>query len=298
MKQHVSPFQLFVLAISFYVLAALFASAFLHLPPEIERLIGYLDYLVCVVFFIDFCLRFYRAPSKWRYMRWGWLDLLSCIPAGWFQAARLARVVQVLRVLRALRSMELIWQLLFRNRAEGVLASVATATVLLVVVSAVTVLLVEAPDPHSPINTAEDALWWAIVTVTTVGYGDYYPVTTLGRIVAVLLMVCGVGLFGSFAAYVSSLFVEDQGESESRQHKANRRMMRHMIEQVSELQTEIEALRAELRTHRQELETHHVPVEAARESAGPAHDAQSAQDVQSAQDTPSGEDAFPGPKRR
>ncbi|WP_353979618.1 ion transporter [Salinicola endophyticus] len=289
MKQHVSPFQLFVLAMSFYVLAALFATAFLDLPPEIERLIGYLDYVVCAVFFIDFCQRFYRAPSKWRYMRWGWLDLLSCIPAGWFQAARLARVVQLLRILRALRSMELIWQLLFRNRAEGVLASVATATVLLVVVSAVTVLLVEAPDPHSPINTAEDALWWAIVTVTTVGYGDYYPVTTLGRVVAVLLMVCGVGLFGSFAAYVSSLFVEDQGESESRQHKANRRMMRHMIEQVSELQAEIEALRAELRTHRQELEARHVPSETA---TGSSHDARPADDP------PSEEDPAQGPQQR
>ncbi len=253
MKEHVTPFQFFILALSFYVLGAMLAELFLDLPADILQLFDYLDYIVCFFFFIDFCQRFYRAPNKWRYMRWGWLDLLASIPAGWFQAARLARVVQVIRVLRALRSLELIWQLLFRNRAEGVLASAATATVLLVVFGAMTVLMVETPNPDSPINTAEEALWWAIVTVTTVGYGDYYPITTLGRIVAVLLMVCGVGLFGSFAAYVSSLFVEDQEESESRQHKANRRMMRHMIEQVSELQVEIESLRQELRDHRREL---------------------------------------------
>lgn len=136
-------------------------------------------------------------------------------------------------------------------------ASAATATVLLVVFGAMTVLMVETPNPDSPINTAEEALWWAIVTVTTVGYGDYYPITTLGRVVAVLLMVCGVGLFGSFAAYVSSLFVEDQEASDSRQHKANRRMMRHMIEQVSELQGEIESLRRELHDHRRELSERH-----------------------------------------
>ncbi|WP_110657316.1 ion transporter [Salinicola halimionae] len=258
MKERVTPFQFFILALSFYVLGAMLAELFLDLPPDILQLFDYLDYIVCFFFFIDFCLRFYRAPSKWRYMRWGWLDLLACIPAGLFQAARLARVVQIIRVLRALRSLELIWQLLFRNRAEGVLASAATATVLLVVFGAMTVLMVETPNPASPINTAEEALWWAIVTVTTVGYGDYYPITTMGRIVAVLLMVCGVGLFGSFAAYVSSLFVEDQGESESRQHKANRRMMRHMIEQVSELQVEIESLRRELHDHRRELAERHV----------------------------------------
>ncbi|WP_245391782.1 ion transporter [Salinicola aestuarinus] len=252
MKESVTPFQFFVLALSFYVLGALVADTFFQLPPEITRLLGYMDYVVCAVFFGDFCQRFYRAPSKWRYMRWGWLDLLACIPAGWFQAARLARVVQVLRVLRALRSLELIWQLLFRNRAEGVLASAATATVLLVIFGALTVLMVETPNPDSPIDTAEEALWWAIVTVTTVGYGDYYPITTLGRVVAVLLMVCGVGLFGSFAAYVSSLFVEDQSESDSRQHKANRRMMRHMIDQVGDLRLEIDALRQELQDYRRE----------------------------------------------
>ncbi|WP_251977251.1 ion transporter [Salinicola avicenniae] len=255
MKGHVTPFQFFILALSFYVLGALLADVFLDLPPDIRQLFGYMDYIVCFFFFLDFCFRFRAAPSKRGYLlHWGWLDLLACIPAGWLQAARLARVVQVIRVLRALRSLELIWQLLFRNRAEGVLASAATATVLLVVFGATTVLLVETPNPDSPINTAEEALWWAIVTVTTVGYGDYYPVTTLGRVVAVLLMVCGVGLFGSFAAYISSLFVEDQGESESRQHKANRRMMRHMIEQVGELQAEIESLREELQAHRRRLD--------------------------------------------
>lgn len=252
MKEHVSAFQLFVLALSFYVLGALVVDTFFALPPEVDQLFDYMDYLVCTVFFIDFCQRFYRAPSKLRYMRWGWLDLLACIPAGWFQAARLARVVQVVRVLRALRSLELVWQVLFRDRAKGVLASAATATVLLVVFGALTVLMVETPNPESPINTAEEALWWAIVTVTTVGYGDYYPITTLGRIVAVLLMVCGVGLFGSFAAYVSSLFVEDQEASDSRQHKANRQMMRHMIDQVGELRAEIDDLKEELRAQRGE----------------------------------------------
>lgn len=276
MKEHVTPFQFFILALSFYVLGAMLADVALDLPPDIRQLFGYMDYVVCFFFFIDFSLRFYRAPSKWRYMRWGWLDLLACIPAGWFQAARLARVVQIIRVLRALRSLELIWQLLFRNRAEGVLASAATATVLLVVFGAMTVLMVETPNPDSPINTAEEALWWAIVTVTTVGYGDYYPITTLGRVVAVLLMVCGVGLFGSFAAYISSLFVEDQEASDARQHKANRRMMRHMIEQVGDLQTEIESLRQELRDHRRELNGLH---QTSRESSShgerdpsPTHD--------------------------
>lgn len=128
-------------------------------------------------------MRLQQAEDKLRFMRWGWIDLLASVPAGGLQAAKLFRAFQVLRVLRAIKSLRLIWRILFRNRAEGIVASAATATMLLVAFGALTMLLVEAPNPQSSINTPEEELWWAFVTVTTVGYGDFYPVTTEGRIV-------------------------------------------------------------------------------------------------------------------
>jgi len=241
-KERVTPFQLFILVLSVYVIGAMLADLLLTLPSEISQLMQYMDYIVCLFFFADFCQRFARARSKLAYMRWGWIDLLACIPAGLFQGARLFRVVRVLRALRAVKSAQMIWRLLFRNRAEGVFASAATATVLLVAFGAITMLLVESPDPTSPINTAEEALWWAVVTVTTVGYGDFYPVTTLGRIVAVILMICGVGLFGSFAAYISSMFVHDNSERESRESRAQRDMTRALYHEIQVLRGEIRTL--------------------------------------------------------
>jgi len=163
-----------------------------------------------------------------------------------FQGARLFRVVRVLRVLRAFKSMRLIGRLLCRNPAKGVFASAATATILLVAFAAITMLLVASPHPESPINSAEEALWWAIVTVTTVGYGDYYPATTLGRMVAVILMICGVGLFGSFAAYISSIFIQDDSARESREARAQRDMTRALYKEVRELRGEIHALNTRL----------------------------------------------------
>nr|WP_298412112.1 ion transporter [uncultured Halomonas sp.] len=193
MKDHITPFQLVLLVLSLYVLGALIADLFFTLSPEMTRLLNYLDIVVCVFFFLDFSVRFYAAPNKRRFMRWGWIDLLASIPAGLFMAGRLVRVVQILRLLRALKSMRMLWRLMFRNRAKGIFASAATTTLLLVAFGSMTILLVESPNPDSPIDTAEEALWWAFVTVTTVGYGDYYPITTLGRVVAVLLMICGWG---------------------------------------------------------------------------------------------------------
>lgn len=250
MKDHVTPFQLVMLALSFYVLGALIADLFFNLSPEMAQLLDYLDIVVCIFFFFDFSIRFYAAPNKWRFMRWGWIDLLASIPAGLFMAGRLVRIVQILRLLRAIKSMRMLWRLMFRNRAKGIFASATTATLLLVAFGSMTILLVENPNPDSPIDSAEEALWWAFVTVTTVGYGDYYPVTTLGRVVAVLLMISGVGLFGSFAAYVGSLFIDDQSDEDERQHEASRRMMRHMYKEIGELHKEMIALRKEIRALR------------------------------------------------
>ncbi|WP_163650394.1 ion transporter [Modicisalibacter sp. 'Wilcox'] len=277
MEDRITPFQLFILVLSFYVLGALIADTFFTLSPEVSRLLQYIDLLVCVCFFIDFCLRFRAAKNKWHYMRWGWIDLLASVPAGWLMGAKAFRVVQLIRLLRALKSMQLIWRILFRNRAKGFFASAATATLLLVAFGALTMLLVESPNPDSPIDTAEEALWWAIVTVTTVGYGDYYPVTTLGRVVAVLLMVCGVGLFGSFAAYISSLFLADQGERESRQHRADREMMRHLNQQVAVLNEEVRTLREMLARRYPEMAPPDPPDEAP--PAEPADDSVAASET-------------------
>jgi voltage-gated potassium channel len=64
------------------------------------------------------------------------------------------------------------------------------------------------------IKTAEDAIWWALVTVTTVGYGDKLPVTTEGRIIAAFLMVTGVSLFGTFTGFIAAWFIGDKKKEE------------------------------------------------------------------------------------
>ena len=95
----------------------------------------------------------------------------------------------------------------------GALTTVAVLALILIIFSSISILQFEAEAPGANIITAEDALWWSYVTITTIGYGDKFPVTTEGRIVAVVLMTAGVGLFGTFTAFVSSwLLAERKGE--------------------------------------------------------------------------------------
>ena len=102
---------------------------------------------------------------------------------------------------------------IYLNKAKGALASVFILAILLLLSSSIAILQVET-DPRSNIKTAEDALWWSYTTITTVGYGDLYPVTAEGRLIAIVVMTFGVGLFGTFTAYIASVFVKPKEEKQ------------------------------------------------------------------------------------
>lgn len=206
--EHIGLMNIVVVVLSMYVLASLVIDTAYELPAETSSLLAYIDYGICAFFFIEFVVRFARAENKLLFMRWGWIDLISSIPmVDFLRAGRILRLVRLLRVIRAFRTTHHFVQHLFKNRAEGTFTSAAVLAVLIVIFSSIAILQVETA-PESNIKTAEDAIWWAYVTITTVGYGDKYPVTTEGRIIAVFLMTAGVGLFGTFTAFIASWFVE------------------------------------------------------------------------------------------
>lgn len=201
--------NIIVIILSIYVLGALIVDTIFVLPTETSILLNYIDTTICTFFFIEFSIRFFRAKSKWKFMRWGWVDILSSIPMiGFLRAGRILRLIRLLRVVRAFRSTRHLVNHIFANKVQGTFTSITVIALLLLIFSSIGILQVET-DPNSNIKTAEDAIWWAYVTITTVGYGDKYPVTTEGRIIAAILMTAGVGLFGTFTAFVASWFVED-----------------------------------------------------------------------------------------
>jgi voltage-gated potassium channel len=207
--------DLLVLVLSVYVLAALLIDTFFHVPPEISKILEFVDNAICVFFLIEFCIRFYKAESKLKFMKWGWIDLISSIPnVDFLRAGRTLRLIRLLRILRAFRSTKHLMNHVFKSKAQGALTTVSMLAVMLIIFSSIAVLQLET-DPKSNIKTAEDAIWWSYVTIATVGYGDKFPVTTGGRMIGVLLMTGGVGLFGTFTAFISAWFLADK-EKESR----------------------------------------------------------------------------------
>lgn len=209
LREQLGWFNLLVLILSFYVLISLFIDTVFDLPVEVSRLLFIIDNFICVVYLIDFILQYRQAPNKSKFLRWGWIDLLSAVPV--FYAAtpfRIFRLVRLIRIIRAFVSVDDLFSHLFTNRLKGFFSVAFLFTIIVMLFSSILILELETA-PNSNIKTAEDALWWTYVTMTTVGYGDFYPVTTGGRILAVLLMTCGIGMFGTFTAILSTWFLQD-----------------------------------------------------------------------------------------
>lgn len=206
--------SILVIVLSVYILAALLVSTFFKLPAEVTKVLDLTDNVICIFFLLDFIIRFYQAENKLRFMRWGWIDLISSIPTlDFLRAGRGLRLVRLLRILRAFRSTRHLVNHVFRKKAQGAFTTVSVIAILMVIFSAIAILQVE-NDSNSNIKTAEDAIWWAYVTITTVGYGDKYPVTTEGRVIAALLMTTGVGLFGTFTGFLASWFMAEKKREE------------------------------------------------------------------------------------
>jgi voltage-gated potassium channel len=203
----IGPIQIAILVLTITLLAALLADTLLVLPTEISRLIHVFDTAVCIVLLADFFARLYRAESKLAFLRWGWIDLVASIPnLGILRWGRLFRVLRVIRLLRGLRSVHRVFAAIFHDGIESGLVSVLLTSFLLISITSISVLLCER-GPDANIKTAEDALWWSVSTIATVGCPDRYPVSSEGRVLGMALMIAGVGAFGGLSGLAASFFL-------------------------------------------------------------------------------------------
>ena len=238
------PYELFMLALA--LLSIVNFVLVLVLPWESQSwwLVVYIDLFLTVFFVADFIFRLVTAPSKKYYMGRGGgvLDLLSCSPG--LRIFRLFRIVRAVRIFRRLGGKRVFGELRGGLAAGTVYLVILVGFIVLEVVGLLE-LYFEEDAPGANITTGGDALWWGYVTATTVGYGDYYPVTTGGRLVGFLMLTVGVALFATFSGFLANTFLSarrDQPETgdETDIGEALREVERLLTEQ----QRAIEALRA------------------------------------------------------
>lgn len=195
------------------------------------------DNVICGLFLVDFFVRHALPgmqgrrgrPRRLLDLAGAAVDLALCIPrcvlenGGVFSAMRVAREFRILQVMRVLMATRQIGTVLRDVRALSVVVLVAFLSFTVWLLGAIGVLAFEFGVAGSSIRTAEDALWWSAATITTVGYGDVVPTTSGGRIIAFLLMLGGVSVYGATSALITSFIMgQANKENEARLHRQER----------------------------------------------------------------------------
>ncbi|MBX7432615.1 potassium channel family protein [Mycobacterium sp. Y57] len=182
-----------------------------------------------LTFVVDYIVRLTLAPRRTR----------------WFFRHLLDLAIVALPFLRPLRLLRLLVLVKVMHRAGGdairgrVAVYTACSATLLVYVASLAILETERSAPGATLTNFGNAVWWSITTITTVGYGDMYPVTVTGRVIAVMLMFGGISLIGVITATVASWIVERVSEEDSANRAATAAQIEDLRDEIRQLTTDL-----------------------------------------------------------
>ena len=175
---------------------------------DLEYVLAIMNIPITIIFFIDFLYRLKTAPSKSEYFwrNWGWADLLASLP---FQQTKILRLFRLIKVYRLLKDYgaKNIMRSLVKDKAGSALLMLLFIAILVLEFGSLLMLRLESNVEGANITSASDALWYIIVTMSTVGYGDQYPITNPGRVLGTVIIVVGVGICGTLTGYLANLFL-------------------------------------------------------------------------------------------
>ena len=203
-------YNIIILSLSVYVLLQLSIEIIVTIPARTSAILCWIDLSICVIFLSDWLFFLFRADNKKRYIKSRFFDLISSIPFAQalrpFRALRIIRIIRVLRLSRGAKGTLPVLRFLLKNPARSALT--IYLTVMTVIYFYCSLGLYNFENGINPsISSFGDVLWMAFTTLTSVGYGDIYPVTGEGRILAAILVIIGMGLFSLLTAEIATVFL-------------------------------------------------------------------------------------------
>jgi hypothetical protein len=215
---------------------------------NMQNILLIMNGLLSIVFMGDFLYRLLTTDSKSGYFfrQFGWADLLASLPFTGLKILRLFRLVRVYRLLKELGPRQ-VGRSLIKDRAGSALLTLLLAGVLVLEFGSLAMLRVEQYAKGANITSGSDAIWYVIVTISTVGYGDRFPVTNPGRLIGAMIIIVGVGIFGTFTGYLANLFLSPAEKPAEATVPTGMERLERLKELSAQQQDEIAALEALLR---------------------------------------------------
>jgi voltage-gated potassium channel len=240
-KNRLMIYELVMAFLALVVVAILFVEFTRPLTEEQERILGNVDLTILIIFAIDYFYRFAKAKAKWQFVKNNIFDLIAIMPFDKaFRIARLARLVRLVRMARFTKLIRLFaFARRFGNTFAGVLRTNGLIYMIIITFSIIFFGAFGILAFEPGMENFGDALWWSLVTTTTVGYGDISPESTGGRILAGILMLVGIGFLGMVTASLATFFVNRLWNS---QEKEKVSIVGKQVEYVKNALDEIEDL--------------------------------------------------------
>lgn len=201
-------YELFVILVTTLSLVNLVLGYAFRSVGGLQDVLWVMNRLLDLILFVDFAYRFLTATSRSGYFLrgFGWADLLASLPYPEAFVLRIFRLVRVTRLLRE-KGVGTVSRKLGDQLSGSALLTMLFLGILVLEFGSLQILAVEQDAPGAHITSGSDALWFTIATVATVGYGDVYPVSNAGRLIGGVIIVVGVGIFGTFTGYLANVFL-------------------------------------------------------------------------------------------
>ncbi len=255
-KDETKPMSLLSLILSFMALFVISALLFFPISLETRQILIGLDFFICSIFILQLSIDLIRASNKRSFLKNHWIDFVASLPM--IEPLRFARIFHILRVILVIRSSRNNVKQILSNRKETTIASILLLMVVLLTLGSSLVLFAEGHSPDANITTGADALWWALVTISTVGYGDHYPVTDMGKILASVIIVCGVGLFGMISGLITSV-ITSPSKPQALKAQQKEQQMQVLLEQQQVILQRLEKLERKMSKDLEKL--HQTPTD-------------------------------------
>jgi len=229
--EQVTKYPMAVLGLAWLALAIVVLST--DVDSSASTLLVGSFFALWVIMLVEYLVRLVVTPDRPGYVRRRWVEPATVLLPplqGW-------HVVGIEKMSLLLHEGELRVEAVLKHHS---LFRVLIAAVVTLFVGAWLVLLFEEKAKGSNIHDYPDALWWAIVTVTTVGYGDRYPVTEGGRVVAAILMLVGIGLIGVLTATVASVFIKEHTDANKEEFKKGHADLGQQLSVISDRLADVE----------------------------------------------------------
>lgn len=207
-------FEFTVLSFTVYILFSIVWQTFWNVDREVVKILDLFDLISCIIFLVDWFGRLRYSDKKLKFALINSLDLIASIPLlflfDYFKEYEFIRFIQFIKVIKIIGGVS---RIVYYIKTDQIYSfKLLYSLFFIAIIISAPILILEVERGIGNIKTAEQSLWWTYCTFTTIGYGDFFPSTTAGRAIAVLVSLGGIGMFGMISSLILEHFTKHKND--------------------------------------------------------------------------------------